>query len=146
MDAGTTSTSSSSAAQQQHPLLLLLQHTSQLQQLELIGLVWLSDSLLMQVAATTQLRSLSSLSVVGVGNTYLTHGALLGLTSLKSLRDLRWHVGDVLSLMPDVRALAELKGLMRLSLPHWLHAQMERWGAYAVLRSMPLCDVNVELA
>ncbi len=55
-------------------------------------------------------------------------------------------MGGQLELMPDVQALAQLKGLMTVHLPHWLHQQMERWGAYAVLDSMPLCDVNVKLA
>jgi hypothetical protein len=130
---------------QTHPLLLLLQHTPQLQMLELINLPWLTDALLSAAAAQVQLRALSSLSVIGIGNQHLTHGALLGLTSLRKLRELRWHVGSVLELMPDVNALAQLQGLMAVHLPHWLHTQMERWGAYAVLDSMPLCDVNVEL-
>jgi hypothetical protein len=130
---------------QTHPLLLLLQRTPQLQMLELINLPWLTDALLSSAAAQVQLRALSSLSVIGIGNQHLTHGALLGLTSLRKLRELRWHVGSVLELMPDVNALAQLQGLMTVHVPHWLHSQMERWGAYAVLDSMPLCDVNVEL-
>lgn len=133
------------ASGNQHPLMQLLQRTEQLRMLELIDLSWLNDQLLAAVGAITQLRGLSSLSVVGVGSQGLTHGALLGLTGLKKLRELRWHVGDVLELMPDVNALAQLKGLMTLHIPSWLHAQMERWGAYAVLDSMPLCDVHVEL-
>jgi hypothetical protein len=128
-----------------HPLLLLLQHTRQLRALELINLPWLTDAVLAAAAGQTQLQGLSSVSVVGIGNQHLTHGALLGLTGLRKLRELRWHVGDILELMPDVNALAQLKGLVLLSIPHWLHNQMERWGAYAVLDSMPLCDVNVEV-
>lgn len=128
------------------PLLRLLQHTEQLQMLELIDLPWLSDAVLTAAAEQTQLRQLESLSIVGIGNQHLTHGSLLGLTGLWKLRELRWHVGSVLDLMPDVQALAQLRGLMTVHLPHWLHNQMERWGAYAVLDSMPMCDVNVELA
>lgn len=131
----------------QHPLLMLLQHTQRLRMLELIDLPWLSDAVLSAAAAQTHLqRQLETLSVVGIGNQLLTHGSLLGLTGLRKLRELRWHVGSVLELMPDVQALAQLQGLMRVHLPHWLHQQMERWGAYAVLDSMPLCDVDVELA
>lgn len=129
-----------------NPLLRLLQLTSELCRLELINMPALTDALLAAAAAQTQLHGLSSLSVLGLGNQNLTHGALLGLTQLRRLRELRWHVGDVLELMPDVNALGQLKALMTLSIPNWLHSQMERWGAYAVLDSMPLCDVNVELA
>jgi hypothetical protein len=50
----------------------------------------------------------------------------------------------VLELMPDMVALAKLKGLVALHIPTWMHQQMERWGAYAVLDSLPLCDVHVE--
>lgn len=127
------------------PLLQFLQHTPQLHMLELIHLPWLSDALLSAAAAQTQLRALRSLSVVGIGNQHLTHGALLGLTRLSKLRELRWHVGSVLDLMPDVQALAQLQGLMIVHFPHWLCGQFERWGGYAVLDSMPLCDVNAEL-
>lgn len=95
-------------------------------------------------ASGSSLRCLTSLSVLGIGNPGLGHGGLLGLTTLKQLRLLRWHVGDVLELMPDMGALAKLKGLVALAIPTWLHAQMERWGAYAVLDSLPLCDVHVE--
>ncbi|WIA15982.1 hypothetical protein OEZ85_012722 [Tetradesmus obliquus] len=95
-------------------------------------------------ASGSSLRCLTSLSVLGIGNPGLSHGGLLGLTTLKQLRLLRWHVGDVLELMPDMGALAKLKGLVALAIPTWLHAQMERWGAYAVLDSLPLCDVHVE--
>ena len=128
-----------------NPLVQLLQQTQRLHRLELIGLPWLTDALLAAAAAQTQLRGLSSLSILGVGNQELTHGGLLGLTRLCKLRELRWHVGDVLALMPDVKALEQLRGLLTLHIPNWLHSQMERWGAYAVLDSMPMCDVNVEL-
>eukprot|EP00775_Hariotina_reticulata_P004481 gene4481-4735_t len=81
----------------------------------------------------------------GIGNQGLTHGGLLGLKALRKLRQLRWHVGDALELMPDMTALAQLKGLVALHIPSFLHNQMERWGGYAVLNNMPLCDVHVEM-
>jgi hypothetical protein len=144
------STSSSSSAstqqqQQQYPLQLLLQHTPKLRTLELIDLPWLSDAVLGAAAAEPNMRGLRSLSVVGVAQQQPTNGGLLGLTRLRKLRELRWHVGDSLEPMPDLQALVQLKGLMRLHIPIWLHNKMERWGGYAALDSMPLCDVNVDL-
>jgi hypothetical protein len=128
------------------PLLQFLQHTPQLHMLELIHLPWLTDEVLSAAAQKTQLRGLSSLSVVGIGNQQLTHGALLGLTGLSKLRELRWHVGSPFDLLPDVQALAQLQGLMTVHFPHWLCAQFERWGGYAVLEELPMCDVNAEMA
>jgi hypothetical protein len=130
----------------EHPLLVLLrQHATRLAQLELADLQWLTDDLLCVAAAVPSLRGLASLSVIGVGNQAITHGGLLGLTGLGRLRRLRWHVGDALALMPDMAALGCLKGLVALHLPIWLHAQLDRWGAYAVLDDLPLCDVHVEV-
>lgn len=138
----------------QHPLVVMLRHLPALQQLELSGMqhTQLNDSLLAAATASgpdltahgPSLRALTSLSVLGVGNQSLTHGGLLGLTSLEKLRVLRWHVGDALELMPDMGALGKLRGLVALHIPTWLHAQMDRWGAYAVLDSLPFCDVHVE--
>jgi hypothetical protein len=149
----------------QQPLVVLLRHLPYLQQLELANMhhSQLNDGLLAAAAAPSStaadgmasgpglsagscssLTCLTSLSVLGIGNPGLSHGGLLGLTRLEKLRVLRWHVGDVLELMPDMGALAKLKGLVALHIPTWLHAQMERWGAYAVLDSLPLCDVHVE--
>jgi hypothetical protein len=153
----------------QQPLVVLLRHLPHLQQLELANMhhSQLNDSLLAAAAAAgvavvntnpaaagldaaagltggASLRCLSSLSVLGIGNPGLSHGGLLGLTTLEQLRVLRWHVGDVLELMPDMGALAKLKGLVALHIPTWLNSQMERWGAYAVLDSLPACDVHVE--
>ncbi|KAF6266026.1 hypothetical protein COO60DRAFT_639825 [Scenedesmus sp. NREL 46B-D3] len=152
----------------QQPLVVLLRRLPYLQQLELADMhhSQLNDRLLAAAAAAaagvaaapsssgpgltgrtgcSSLRCLTSLSVLGVGNQGLSHGGLLGLTSLAKLRALRWHVGDVLELMPDMGALSKLKGLVALHIPTWLHVQMERWGAYAVLVSLPLCDVHVEV-
>lgn len=129
----------------EHPLLRLLAATRCLSQLELIHLHWLRDDLLAAAAALPMLRGLGTLSVLGVGNQAVTHGGLLGLTTLRKLRRLRWHVGDALELLPDMAALAQLRGLVALHVPTWLHAQMERWGAYDVLNSLPLCDVHVEV-
>lgn len=120
----------------------LLQQLQGLQQLELIDLPQLDNQMLGQ--AVSALTSLQSLSVVGIGNQQLTHGGLLGLTCLKKLRQLRWHVGDVLDMLPDLTSLAKLKGLVALYIHTALHTQMERWGAYAVLDSLPFCDVHVE--
>jgi hypothetical protein len=137
----------------QQPLVLLLRNSPNLQQLELADMhhSQLNDALLAAAAAleaagltTSSLRCLTSLSVLGIGNQGLSHGGLLGLTSLVKLRVLRWHVGDVLELMPDMGALAKLKGLVALHIPTWMHQQMECWGAYAVLDSLTLCDVHVE--
>jgi hypothetical protein len=127
-----------------HPLPLLLSRLGGLQQLELISLPWLRDELLASAAALPSLTRLATLSVVAVSNPRVTHGGLLGLT-LPKLRVLRWHVGDVLELMPDVGALAALRGLVALHVPTWLHTQMVRWRAYGVLDKMPLCDAHVEL-
>jgi hypothetical protein len=139
----------------QQPLVVLLHNLPHLQQLELANMhhSQLNDGLLAAAAAaapaaagvvSSSLRCLTSLSVLGIGNQGLSHGGLLGLTNLAKLRVLRWHVGDVLELMPDMGALAKLKGLVALHIPTWMHQQMERWGAYAVLDSLPLCDVHVE--
>jgi hypothetical protein len=136
-----------------HALSLLLYSTHNLQQLELINLPWLDDAVLAAAAASAAAgaaitgcnQGLSSLSVAGIGNQSLTHGGLLGLRPLRKLRQLRWHVGDALELMPDMTALAQLTGLMALHIPTFLHNQMERWGGYAVLSKMRLCDVHVEM-
>lgn len=120
----------------------LLQELPVLQHLELANLHHVDDQVLCQ--AVQDLTSLESLSIVGIGNQQLTHGALLGLTRLRKLRQLRWHVGDVLDMLPDLSSLAMLKGLMALYVHTPLHTQMERWGGYAVLDSLPFCDVHVE--
>lgn len=73
----------------------------------------------------------------------MTHAALQALGGLSRLRQLRWHVGDVTDLLPDVEAVRSLSSLVALHLPSYLHGQFARWSAYNALP--PLCDVHVEM-
>eukprot|EP00879_Flechtneria_rotunda_P032917 GHRR01036378.1.p2 GENE.GHRR01036378.1~~GHRR01036378.1.p2 ORF type:complete len:138 (+),score=45.32 GHRR01036378.1:195-608(+) len=129
---------------QQHVLHTLLQDMQSLQQLELAYLKFMSNDILCAALGEPALGRLSSLSVIGIGNDKLTHGSLVALTGLRQLRKLRWHVGDLMDLLPDLRALAQLKSLVSFHIPSGLHTNMERWQGYPVLDYMPFCDVHVE--
>jgi hypothetical protein len=60
----------------------------------------------------------------------VTHAALQAISTLTRLRQLRWHVGDVTDLLPDVAALKSMQGLVSLHLPSYLHGQFSRWCAW----------------
>lgn len=60
----------------------------------------------------------------------VTHAALQLLAGLTKLRQLRWHVGDVTDLLPDVAAVKSLSSLVSLHLPSYLHGQFRCGGAW----------------
>lgn len=111
-----------------------------LRSLELVALPGLRDD---DFAGLGRLTALTTLLVCASGTVEVTHAALQALTGLTRLRQLRWHVGDVTDLLPDVASLRCLESLVALHLPSYLHGQFARWSAYNALP--PLCDVHVEM-
>ena len=73
----------------------------------------------------------------------VTHAALQALSGLSRLRQLRWHVGDVTDMLPDVSCFKGLASLVAFHLPSYLHGQFARWNGYSALP--PLCDAHVEM-
>lgn len=118
----------------------LLKALPALRSVELVAVPLLRDE---DFAGIGRLTALTSLLVCASGTIEVTHAALQPLSSLTRLRQLRWHVGDVTDLLPDVASLKSLKSLVALHLPSYLHGQFSRWSAYLALP--PLCDVHVEM-
>ncbi|GBF92884.1 hypothetical protein Rsub_05503 [Raphidocelis subcapitata] len=118
----------------------LLRALPALRSVELVGMPHLRDE---DFAGIGALTALTSLLVCASGTIEVTHASLQAISGLTRLRQLRWHVGDVTDLLPDVAALKGLSSLVSLHLPSYLHGQFSRWSAYNALP--PLCDVHVEM-
>lgn len=124
-------------------LVQCLQGLKRLEALTMDEVMGLSDSHCTEVFPN--LRHLTSLTVIAVGNTHVTHCGLHSLHHCTRLRHLRWNVGDMMDLIPDVVALLPLTQLLHLSIPAGLHHQMTRWSAWGFMDGpLSLCDVQIE--
>mmetsp|Transcript_33186 Transcript_33186/g.73372 ORF Transcript_33186/g.73372 Transcript_33186/m.73372 type:complete len:84 (+) Transcript_33186:2-253(+) len=79
---------------------------------------------------------------MAVGTPAVNNGTLNTLTTLTSLRRLKWHAGDLLDFALDPVSLKSFPKLFVLSITTSMFWRMSRWNALNVMELLPHCEVE----